>query len=115
MALPGDPPAAVIGTAEQEKGPQPTARSPLDAIDWPVRTTRLLLRPATPDDAEAAWTYPRLESVNYWLSGAADTFEQYRAVFENPARLAKTLIVELRRGVRSAEPDDGAPGQPAPS
>ncbi|MEO6502652.1 MAG: GNAT family protein [Jatrophihabitantaceae bacterium] len=37
-----------------------------------------------------------MESVNYWLSGAPATFEEYRAVFENPARLAKTLIVELK-------------------
>jgi RimJ/RimL family protein N-acetyltransferase len=96
VAIPGDPPAAVIRTAEQETSPQPAASSPLATIGWPVHTARLLLRPATPDDAEAAWTYPRLESVNYWLSGAADTFEQYRAVFENPVRLAKTLIVELQ-------------------
>jgi RimJ/RimL family protein N-acetyltransferase len=92
--MPGDPPAAVIGTAEQEMRPQP-AGSELDAVDWPVRTARLLLRPATPDDAEAAWTYPQLESVSYWLSGAAASFEEFRAVFEKPARLAKTLMVEL--------------------
>jgi RimJ/RimL family protein N-acetyltransferase len=93
--MPGDPPAAVIGTAEQDMSPQPATSSPLGTIGWPVRTARLLLRPATPDDAEAAWTYPRLASVSYWLSGTADTFEEYRAVFEHPARLAKTLIVEL--------------------
>jgi hypothetical protein len=29
--------------------------SPLDAITWPVRTDRLTLRPATPDDLEATW------------------------------------------------------------
>ncbi|HEV2887627.1 MAG TPA: GNAT family protein [Jatrophihabitans sp.] len=93
--MPGDPPAAVIGTAEQEMSPQPAAVSTFDAVDWPVRTARLLLRPATAGDAEAAWTYPQLESVSYWLTGVAASFEEFRAVFEKPARLAKILIVEL--------------------
>jgi RimJ/RimL family protein N-acetyltransferase len=92
--MPGDPPAAVVGTAEQTS-PQPAVSSPLDTIDWPVRTARLLLRPATADDAEAAWTYPQLESVSYWLTGVAASFEEFRAVFEKPARLATTLMVEL--------------------
>jgi RimJ/RimL family protein N-acetyltransferase len=92
--MPGDPPAAVVPTAEREAGAEPAARFPLDAVSWPVDTARLRLRPATPNDAEAGWTYARLERVNYWLSGAADTFEEYRAVFEKPARLAKTVVVE---------------------
>ncbi|HEX8095585.1 GNAT family N-acetyltransferase [Jatrophihabitans sp.] len=104
--MPGDPPAAVVRTAEQGTGQatgqqtgqaieQPAASSPLTAVSWPVRTARLQLRAATAGDAEVTWPYWRLEVVNNWLTRAPDTYEEYRAVFEYPVRLAKTLVVEL--------------------
>jgi RimJ/RimL family protein N-acetyltransferase len=69
--------------------------SPLDAITWPVRTERLTLRPASRDDLEATWGFRRLEDVSRWLTRAPATLEEYRAGFEDPGSLAKTLIVEL--------------------
>ncbi|MPV36280.1 GNAT family N-acetyltransferase [Georgenia subflava] len=69
--------------------------SPLAAVAWPVHTDRLAIRPATPADAEATWRYRRLEVVNRWLTRAPETFEAYRVQFEEPASLAKTLVVEL--------------------
>lgn len=69
--------------------------TPLDAVTWPVRTARLFLRPGTAADAEATWAYRRLEDVSRWLTRAPTTVEEYRAVFNDPARLAITLIVEL--------------------
>jgi RimJ/RimL family protein N-acetyltransferase len=80
-------------------GPEPAASSPLEAVSWPVRTARLRLRPAAPADAEATWEYWQFESVNHWLSRAPATLEEYREVFGNPARLAKTLVVELEGAV----------------
>ncbi len=70
--------------------------SPLDAVAWPVRTDRLSLRPATADDLEATWQFRRLESVSRWLTSAPSTVEDYRTKFVDPARLATTLVVELR-------------------
>ncbi|MEP7763752.1 GNAT family N-acetyltransferase [Sanguibacter sp. 25GB23B1] len=68
--------------------------SPLDAVDWPARTARLTLRPATPDDAEPTWRYHRLPDVGRWITRAPATFEDYLLAFEDPERLAKTLVVE---------------------
>ncbi|WP_043499245.1 GNAT family N-acetyltransferase [Georgenia sp. SUBG003] len=70
--------------------PQPA----LLAVTWPVRTARLLIRPATPADAETTWRHRRLESVNRWLTRAPDTLADYRTQFSEPAALAKTLVLE---------------------
>jgi RimJ/RimL family protein N-acetyltransferase len=67
---------------------------PLATVAWPVCTDRLLIRPATPADAETTWRYRRLEPVNRWLTRAPDTLEAYRAHFEDPGTLAKTLVIE---------------------
>jgi integrase len=42
----------------------------LNAINWPVHSDRLLLRPATADDLEATWRFRRLEEVTRWLTAA---------------------------------------------
>jgi RimJ/RimL family protein N-acetyltransferase len=91
----GEPPAAAIPATGQQAppqaGPAPVASSPLDALSWPVRTARLQLRPAVADDAEAAWEFWQLEAVTRWVTRAPATFEDHRAVFASPARLATTL------------------------
>jgi RimJ/RimL family protein N-acetyltransferase len=69
--------------------------TPLDAATWPARTDRLTLRPATPDDLDATWAFRRLDDVSRWLTRAPTTIEEYRARFEDPDSLAKTLVVEL--------------------
>ena len=71
------------------------AGNPLDALTWPVRTDRLTLRPATRDDLEATWRFRRLDDVSRWITRAPATLVEYRTIFEDPASLAKTLIVEL--------------------
>lgn len=68
--------------------------APLDRLRWPVRTERLALRAATPDDAAATWRFRRLEEVDRWLTRAAGTEADYRAQFAAPESLAKTLVVE---------------------
>jgi RimJ/RimL family protein N-acetyltransferase len=69
-------------------------RPALAAIDWPVRTERLLLRPARSADVEATWQYRQLPEVNRWLTAAPTTVEDFRAYFDQPDRLAKTLMIE---------------------
>jgi RimJ/RimL family protein N-acetyltransferase len=98
-AMTWEPSAAAAGTHGQETtiqdGQDLPGRSPLDTITWPVRTARLQLRAATPNDAEATWAFRRLETVSRWMTRAPATFSEYRSVFEYPARLAKALVVEL--------------------
>lgn len=66
----------------------------LSAVTWPVRTDRLTIRPATPDDAEATWRFRRLPEVGEWLTRSDGDPEEYAAVFREPDRLSKTLVVE---------------------
>lgn len=68
---------------------------PLDAVDWPVRTERLLLRRATVADLEPTWRFRRLPEVHDWLGAATPTPEAYRARFLREGRLTTTLVVEL--------------------
>jgi RimJ/RimL family protein N-acetyltransferase len=60
-----------------------------------VHTERLTLRPATSDDVEATWGFRRLEVVSEWITRAPRTLVDYREQFEDPERLAKTLVIEL--------------------
>jgi len=71
-----------------------TEAAPLSALDWPVRTDRLLIRQATAADAELTWGYRRLPAVSRWLTSAPRAFEEYRDLFVLPPRLAKTLVLE---------------------
>ena len=66
----------------------------LARIHWPVRTDRLLLRPATPADAAAAWQWRRLPEVSRWITSAPTTYEAFREYFVSPGWLARALIVE---------------------
>ena len=65
------------------------------ALEHPLRTERLTLRPATVDDAEMTWRYRRLESVNQWLAGCPADLEPYRTLFSEPDRVATTIILTL--------------------
>ena len=67
----------------------------LHAVAWPVRTERLEIRPATAADGPATWHYRRQESVALWITSAQPDSEHYLADFTEPARLAKTLVIEF--------------------
>ncbi len=64
-------------------------------IAWPQHTDRLVLRPASPGDAEATWRFRRLEPVSRWLTELPGSLDSYRVTFDDPGRLATTLVVEL--------------------
>lgn len=68
---------------------------PLDALDWPVRTGRLLLRRATPADVDATWAYWRLSGVQEWLGSQSPTYDAYRERYLGDERLKNLLAVEL--------------------
>jgi RimJ/RimL family protein N-acetyltransferase len=77
-------------------GEQQTVRVPslVDDVRWPVRTSRLLLRPAEVDDLEAMWRIRRLEPVGRWLTRAPQSLDEYRTSFTDPESLAKSLVIE---------------------
>jgi RimJ/RimL family protein N-acetyltransferase len=60
-----------------------------------VSTKRLILRPATPVDADATWVYRRLEAVGEWLTEVPTDLESHRATFTDMDRLAATVVVGL--------------------
>ncbi len=69
--------------------------SRLDEVNWPVRTRRLGIRPAVAADFDAVWEFRRLDEVTRWMTSAATDREAFRAKFEDPDRLGKTLVFEL--------------------
>ncbi|MBL7497262.1 GNAT family N-acetyltransferase [Frankia sp. CNm7] len=75
-----------------------TAVGSQPALGRPLRTDRLILRPAGIDDADVTWRYRRLESVTEWTTSAPADLDAYRGIFGNPARLAATVVVELHQG-----------------
>lgn len=66
----------------------------LDDVAWPLPTERLLIRRATPSDAEAVWGYRRLEPVSRYMTALPGDVEEFRVTFGSAERLATTLVVE---------------------
>ncbi|ABL84132.1 MULTISPECIES: GNAT family protein [unclassified Nocardioides] len=66
----------------------------LGAVAWPVRTDRLRIRRATPDDLDPTWSFRRLPEVGEWVTWTAEDRERYAEQFLDPGRLASTLVVE---------------------
>lgn len=62
---------------------------------WPIRTARLEVRRATPDDLDAIWGYRRLPEVNTWLGGAPATLEVFRERLQDPERLETLFAITL--------------------
>jgi RimJ/RimL family protein N-acetyltransferase len=68
---------------------------PLSRISWPRTTERLVLRPATPADAQVTYAFRHREDVGRWLTELPTDVESYRVAFEQPDRLASTLVVDV--------------------
>jgi RimJ/RimL family protein N-acetyltransferase len=67
----------------------------LQDVAWPIHTERLTLRPAAKADLDASWRIRQLDAVNQWITSAPTDRESYQILFEDPGRLAKTLLIEL--------------------
>jgi RimJ/RimL family protein N-acetyltransferase len=68
---------------------------PFDRISWPVRTERLVLRPATNEDLPAVWQFRRLDEVAQWMTRAPKSEQEFRETFAGGDRLQTTLVIEL--------------------
>ena len=71
----------------------------LSDLEWPVRTGRLLLRPAEARDEDAIWAYRRDENTARWLSSWPVDRAGFRPSIEQPAEWAGMLVIELDRAV----------------
>jgi RimJ/RimL family protein N-acetyltransferase len=69
--------------------------NPLDAISWPQRTDRLLLRRATVDDVDRIGEIRAIDGVSDWLSTDASDRPRFDEHFRRPERLATAIVVEL--------------------
>jgi RimJ/RimL family protein N-acetyltransferase len=61
---------------------------------WPIRTPRLLIRPATPADAVSVHRFRRLPAVTEWMTSRTNDVESFAARFSEPERLGRVLVVE---------------------
>ncbi|QBR73322.1 GNAT family N-acetyltransferase [Microbacterium sediminis] len=69
------------------------AADPLDAVDWPVHTERLVLRRATDADIDAMWAFRQLPEVKMWIGGAPDTFEGHRERMRGKRATLVTIVL----------------------
>jgi RimJ/RimL family protein N-acetyltransferase len=80
----------------------PCVPSTRDDVSWPVRTERLTVRPATPQDAEATWAYRTDPSVAAWTTRLAVDREHYGEWYASPEWIDARLVIE-RDGVLVGE------------
>ncbi|MFC4785970.1 GNAT family N-acetyltransferase [Nocardioides sp. MAHUQ-72] len=66
----------------------------LSAVDWPVRTTRLTIRPATVQDLPEMFEFRRLPEVAQWLPTLPTDRDAFVERLSDPDKLAVTLVVE---------------------
>lgn len=69
--------------------------APRPEIAWPLTTERLVLRPATAEDAPAVFRYRRLPEVARWLTALPEDEAAFTARLTEPQNLAPTVVVEL--------------------
>ena len=67
----------------------------LSAVRWPVRTDRLVIRPATAEDADAMFDIRSRPEVGEWLPILPTDRAVWAERFREPDRLAMTLPFEL--------------------
>lgn len=67
-------------------------RPGLAELEWPRRTERLSLRPATGQDAAAIYAYRRLPEVSEWLMSSAGSWEEFQSSY--PTRMGRWLVIE---------------------
>lgn len=69
-------------------------KEPLAAVDWPVRTERLLLRRAEVADLDPIWRYRQRPEVTEWVTAAPATFAEHCDDFIRKGLLAQMVVVE---------------------
>jgi RimJ/RimL family protein N-acetyltransferase len=91
----GVPLLSLRAAAAAEPPEQTELTKPVAALRWPRPTSRLVLRPATPEDAQATWGYRRLDTVSRWLTEMPSSLESHRCTLEQSSALATTVVALL--------------------
>lgn len=74
--------------------------SVLARASWPLRTDRLVIRPAEPRDADEMFRIHFLPGVSDFLNSLVEDPEVWRERFADPERISRRLVVSL-----AEEPD----------
>ena len=69
--------------------------NPLDAITWPRRTDRLILRRTTAGDVDRIGDIRAIDGVSNWLTTDASDRSRFGEHFRRPERMATSIVVEL--------------------
>jgi hypothetical protein len=64
-------------------------------VDWPVRTERLLLRPAVAGDEGAMWSYRSDAETARWLSSWPVDRASFRPSVDEPDVWAGMVVIEV--------------------
>jgi len=67
---------------------------PFERVTWPVRTDRLVLRPAETADLPAVFGYRSREDVAQWMPGRPTAYDDWLLVMDLEV-MGRTLVVEL--------------------
>jgi RimJ/RimL family protein N-acetyltransferase len=67
---------------------------PFARVSWPVRTSRLAIRPATLDDFPRLYEIRAAPGVSDWLTHAPASYDDYAERNGTEARLGSTLVME---------------------
>jgi len=71
------------------------APTDLSTVRWPRTTARLAIRPFMREDTEPLWQVRRKDSVATWIYSTATDYDAFAVMMADPARMAKTLVIEL--------------------
>lgn len=66
----------------------------VDDIRWPVRTDRLVLRPATPEDADTLYAIRTAPGVSEWITTEWADRHDFQTGFVDTDRYAKIVVIE---------------------
>ncbi len=73
---------------------RPLSIDRLGQATWPIRTDRLTIRRATPDDAVAVWEIRSLPDIARWLPSDGGTAPSFARTWSSSDALARQLVVE---------------------
>ena len=77
----------------------PTVPETRPEVDWPVRTDRLTLRPATPEDLRAVYAIRSLPEVGQWMPDLPTSYDAWVLAQGRRGGLERMLVVLLREEV----------------
>ena len=69
--------------------------SSLHDVSWPVRTERLVLRPATPEDADALFAIRSRPDVGEWISAVFTDRADFQTNYVEAERYGRVVVIEL--------------------